>query len=137
MIKLLKQNKFYLILAFIISFYFLSYFVVNNALAEVPLGGVTYTTPNCGVDGLCNPLGENSTIMSVLQKIISYLLMIGAPIVGIMVLYGGFLILTAQDNPEKVKQGFDTIKWAAIGYIIVLCAWGIVAIIKEAIGVKP
>ena len=84
--------------------------------------------------GFTNPLGTTN-IFTILQKIISYLIMIGAPILAIMVIYGGYLILTAGDDPEKVKGGKNTILYATIGYIIIICSYGIIYIVKEVLGV--
>jgi hypothetical protein len=53
-----------------------------------------------------------------------------------MVLIGGFQIMTAGGNEEKVKEGKSTIKWAVIGYIIILLANGLVLIIKSVLGAK-
>ncbi|MCL5004645.1 MAG: pilin [Patescibacteria group bacterium] len=86
-----------------------------------------------GGSGLCDPF-NGKQLTDILQKIIGYLIGIGAPIVAIMVIYGGFLILTAGDSPEKVKSGKDVILWAVVGYVIVLCSWGVLYIIKEITG---
>ncbi|HDH31271.1 MAG TPA: hypothetical protein ENH26_00670 [Candidatus Wolfebacteria bacterium] len=76
-----------------------------------------------------NPLGAKD-ITDVLKKIVDYLIKIGAPILAIMILVGGFQILTAGGNLEKVITGRHTILYSVIGYAIILSAWGIIAIIK-------
>ena len=53
-----------------------------------------------------------------------------------MVLYGGFLILTAGDKPEQITKGKNTILYAAIGYTIILCSWGVIYIIQQVLGAK-
>lgn len=111
----------------ILSFVF---FLASNVLAKERLGGVS------GGSALTDPFG-NRTIFQILQNIIGYLIMIGAPILAIMVIYGGFLILTAGDSPEKVKSGKDVIFWAAVGYIIVLSSWGVLYIIGQIITNNP
>ena len=104
--------------------------ILNKALAA----GSGETTGG----GFRNPLnctGEGTAcFLDLLKKVIGYLITIGAPIVVIMVLYGGFLILTAGDSPEKVQGGRKTIQWAAIGYAIILCSWGIIYILGEVLG---
>ncbi len=82
---------------------------------------------------LADPFGAGTTIFTIIQSIIGYLIKIGAPILAIMVIYGGFLILTAGDSPEKVKSGKDVILWAVVGYTIVLCSWGVIYIMGEII----
>lgn len=102
--------------------------IINKALADS--GG--------GTGGFSNPLnctGEGKAcFLDLLKNIIGYLIMIAAPIVVIMMLYGGFVILTAGDSPEKVAGGRKTIMYAAIGYAIILCSWGIIYIIGEVLG---
>ena len=91
---------------------------------------VTVSCP--GGSTLCDPFG-GKTIFIIIEKIIGYLILIGAPILAIMVIYGGFLILSAGDSPEKVKSGKDVILWAVVGYIIVLCSWGVIYIMGQII----
>jgi hypothetical protein len=55
-------------------------------------------------------------------KITSLLFTISIPIVSIMVLVGGFQIMTAGGNPEKASSGKKTILYAAIGFLVVLMA---------------
>lgn len=101
---------------------------INKALAQVagvPQGG-------SGIN-LQNPLGAGS-IPALLDKIADYLIYIGAPILAIMILWGGFQILTAAGEPEKFKTGRTTIIYAAVGYGIILISKGITLIIKELFG---
>lgn len=100
---------------------------INEALGETKSGGIT------GGGGIYNPLGTES-FTELLKKIIGYLIKIGAPILVIMAIYGGFLILTAGDNPDKVKGGKNTILWAVVGYAIILVSWGFIYIIGEVLG---
>lgn len=122
-----KFQKINYFLLFIIFISLLSFSV--NVLAQTkseykPTGG-----------GFTNPLGTTD-IFTILQGIIGYLIIIGELILAIMIIYGGYLILTAGDDPEKVKGGKNTILYATIGYIIIFCSYGIIYIIKEVLGVK-
>lgn len=117
---------------------FLNYSVIFAAGGSPGTGGSPGAGGSPGTSGFSNPLNCIGTgkacIFDLLKKIIGYLITIGAPIVVIMVLYGGFLILTAGDSPEKVQGGRKTIQWAAIGYAIILSSWGIIYIIGEVLG---
>ena len=58
-----------------------------------------------------------------------------APIFVVMMLViGGFHILTSAGNPGRVTKGKDLIKWALIGYAIVLLSWIIINTIFSLIG---
>jgi hypothetical protein len=120
----IKKTKTFLFTA-LISFAVLNFILFNNAVAQN--GGGTISLPN---PLSCQDLG------CILTQIISKIAQLAIPIVVIMVLIGGFQIMTAGGNEEKVKEGKSTIKWAVIGYIIILLANGLVLIIKSVLGAK-
>lgn len=136
MIYLLKNKNtlfIFSLITIVLMSLFLNYSVIFAAGGSPGTGGSPGAGGSPGSGGFSNPLGTTS-IFELLKRIIGYLITIGAPIVVIMVLYGGFLILTAGDSPEKVQGGRKTIQWAAIGYAIILCSWGIIYIIGEILG---
>jgi len=81
---------------------------------------------------LTNPLGDNTnSVGDVLSRIIDGLQTLAIPIVGIMILVGGFQILFAGGDPEKFKKGKKTILYAVVGYAIILVANGIDELIRN------
>ncbi len=83
----------------------------------------------CSPGGLTDPLC-GLTLPAAVQKITNLLLVIAAPIASIMVLYGGFQMMTAAGDPEKFSKGRKTLLYAAIGFLVVLLAGQVVNIIK-------
>ena len=79
---------------------------------------------------LTNPLGADD-FGEVAEKVIGALTVIATPIVAVMVLVGGFQILTAAGDPEKFSKGKKTILYAAVGFVIILLAQGVVGIIND------
>ena len=79
---------------------------------------------------LPNPLNVGS-IPELLNNIAGYLIYISIPVVTIMIIYGAFQMLTAAESPEKFKSGKQTIIYALIGFIIVILAKGVTALIEE------
>ncbi|MEK7117392.1 MAG: hypothetical protein AAB861_01315 [Patescibacteria group bacterium] len=71
-----------------------------------------------------NPLkGGTDSIPVLLEKIISEaLLPIGAVVVVVMIIYAGFLYVTARGKPEDIKKAHDALLYAAIGAGILLGA---------------
>ena len=65
------------------------------------------------------------------EAIINGLFIIAIPLVSIMVLWGGFQILTAGGDPTKFTNGKKTLIYAVVGFAVVLVAQGVVFIIKE------
>ncbi len=78
-----------------------------------------------------NPL-RTSNIVELLNEIIKEITFKLAPIlVTLFVLIGAFQILFASGDPKKFEVGQRTIKYAVVGYLILLLSSGIVFIIKE------
>lgn len=97
----------------------------GNVFAEetgkIP-GGVT----------LDNPLGETS-IIKIISNILDWLIIYSIPILALMILIGGFQILTAKDSPEKITSGKKTIMFAVVGFVIILISKGIALILLNII----
>ena len=65
-------------------------------------------------------------MISDVNKIINVVLgVLGVVAVGVII-YGGFLFLTAQGDPGRIKKGKDSITWGVIGLIIALLSWSII-----------
>lgn len=79
---------------------------------------------------LVNPLGENTTIESVLSNVMDWLVKLGAPVAALMIVIGGLQMLFASGNPEKFKKGQQTILYTAIGYGIIIIGNGLIKILE-------
>jgi preprotein translocase subunit Sss1 len=86
-------------------------------------GGVT----NVNVIG--QGAGQGDAFVNVVRGAINWVLGILAFIALIILLYGGFLMVTASGDEEKYKKGFTILKQAAIGLLLVGIAWFVVSII--------
>lgn len=82
-----------------------------------------------GNAGLFDPL-SGCDLPCITGKIIQILTVVGAPIASIMVLWGGYQIMTAAGDPEKFKTGRHTILYAAIGLVVLLVANSVPALIQ-------
>lgn len=109
---------------------------LNKFLADVG-SQTTGGTPggSGGPISIPNPLQVNS-FSDLIDRITGYLMVIGAPIVTLMVLWGAFQILTAGANPDNVTKGRKTITYAVIGYAVILISKGLTLIIKDILGSK-
>jgi len=62
------------------------------------------------------------------------------PLIGlvsfIMILVGGFTILTAGGNPEGIKRGGQTITYAVAGLALAIVSWLILVFIENLTGAK-
>ena len=109
------------------------------SIAKKYIGGVALcgfiSIPSAFADNsvspLTNVLGAGSTFQTVLSNVDAFLLAIAAPICGIMVVWGGFQMITAGGNPEKFSSGKKTLLYAAIGFAVVIFASSVVPLIQS------
>jgi len=78
-----------------------------------------------------NPLGQTSDIYTLIEIITKFLIGLAIVITPIIVVYAGFLYITAGGNEEKVKTAQKVLIWALIGFALVLIARGVPALIKQ------
>ena len=77
-----------------------------------------------------NPFKEE-TIEGLITTIIKDILIpIGSVVAVVMVIYAGFLFVTARGDTGQITKAKDALFWAVIGAAILLGAW----VISEAIG---
>lgn len=102
-------------------------------LTGVVLFGILWTGNYASALELPNPL-RCRDIPCLLRAIADFLLLVAIPILTIMVLWAGFLYLTAGGDPQRVQAAHKALLWAVIGFAIVLINWGIANIIEEILG---
>lgn len=81
-----------------------------------------------------NPLGEGTTISSLLDKIINFLIAVAIPISTIMVLWSAFLFMTSGGDQKKLDQAKATLKWVVAGITLLLLSKGIAYTIRISLG---
>lgn len=89
--------------------------------------GTTHTTTNTPSSfpiKIPNPLKGNATdLKTLLNSIINNVIIpIGGVVVVIMIIYAGFLYVTARGAPDKIKTAHQAILWAVVGAAILLGA---------------
>ena len=91
--------------------------------------------PNGGITTIPNPLNSNyqdvtSFVVAVLQNIV---LPIGVVIVVFMLIYAGYLFVTAQGNETKVSEAKKTFLYVVIGAAILLGSIVIAKAVKNTV----
>lgn len=76
----------------------------------------------CNID----PSHKDDNLISDVNKIINVVTGVLGVVAVAVVIYGGFLFLTAQGDPGKIKKGKDSITWGIIGLVIALLSWSII-----------
>ncbi len=100
--------------------------LASVVFAQDPWGG---GSTGSGIT-LMDPL-ECEDFLCVSDKIIDFLFTLAMPLTAILVLVGGFQMITAGGSPEKFSAGKKTIIYAAIGFAVVLLAKGVVGFIQD------
>lgn len=82
-----------------------------------------------GVVTIVNPF-KKDTIRGLIETIVNEILLpIGSVVAAVMIIYAGFLYVTAGGDPGQVKKAHEALLYAVIGAAILLGAW----VISEAI----
>ncbi|MBI5079354.1 hypothetical protein HZB06_01595 [Candidatus Wolfebacteria bacterium] len=80
-----------------------------------------------------DPLG-GAIFVQIIDKVLNYFILISIPILALMILIGGFQILTARGDPGQITTGRKTITYAVIGFLVILVSKGVALILLEIIG---
>ena len=82
---------------------------------------------------LKNPLNFSS-VEGLLDNIANLLYTLSIPLLVIMIIIGGYYLLTAGGNPEKIGTGKKVITWAIIGFVVILVAGSVASLITNLLG---
>ena len=91
-------------------------------------------TVNYGYSTVTNPL-QTVSVPVVAGRIVNAFLLIVGSIFLIIIIYGGFVWMTAAGNEAKVAKGRKTLSWGVMGIIVIFLAWMLVAFIFETLNV--
>ena len=75
-----------------------------------------------------------STIGDILNELLKYIYPLAGILLFVMLILGGFDLLTSAGNEEKVKKGQGRITSAVIGFAILFAAYWIMQIIQIILG---
>ncbi len=113
----------------------------KNPSADVPPTGGTVNSgvtvkPGQSFDTILgtffNPL-EFTSITELIVRLINIGLLFAAMIAVIVIISGGFNLVTAMGNETKITKGKKSIMWAIAGLVVCLLSFSIVAIIQKVI----
>ncbi len=85
---------------------------------------------------LPNPFGTNTTLIQVLNNLVSALLTASVLIATIVIIYAAFMIVTAGGDSGKVEQAKKTILYVVIGLGVILMFKVIIAVVGQIVGVR-
>jgi hypothetical protein len=107
--------------SFSLVFLFLSFLA---GIPRVDAAVVTFSSPTPKV----------GTLYLFVVEVLKIVIKIGVPVVAIMLIWSGYLFVSAQGDPTQLKKAKDSFVWGVVGAAILLCAVLIATIIKNTIG---
>ncbi|MDO8408279.1 MAG: TrbC/VirB2 family protein [bacterium] len=84
-------------------------------------------------DTLTNPLGAGTDLEQLLADILSFVVEIGSVVVVLMLVYVGYLFVTARGEPAKITTARTSLLWTVVGALILLGAQAIALAIEETV----
>lgn len=82
---------------------------------------------------LTNPLGNINTPQALIGKVINAVLGVVGSLALLIFVYGGLIWMTSSGSAEKIKQGRDTLLWAAIGLVVIFSAYGLTRVVLSSV----
>ncbi len=86
-----------------------------------------------GSGALFNPLGSGATLPGLLASILAFVVRIGAIVVVFMLVYVGFLFVTARGKEADITQARQALLWTVVGALILLGAQAIAIAIQATV----
>ena len=86
-----------------------------------------------GFTCLCNPL-QAKTFTDLINNIMNFLFGVSIVIIPIMVVFAGFMFLTAGGNPAQFTKARSLLLWTAVGFGVILLAKGLTTVLRQIIG---
>ena len=113
-------------------------FLVLSSLLLLPVlvmaqSGTCPTTS--GPNQIPNPL-RYCEIVTIIDSILSYMSWLAVVLAPLLVLVGAFYIMSAGGDAKRLTTGKNFIIWAAVGFVLVIGARGVMGLIKAAIGIQ-
>lgn len=88
----------------------------------------TYTAPTVGI---LDP--TTTSISTIIEKIISWVLLFAGAIAVLFIIYAGFMYVTSAGNKERIETAKKTLTFAVIGLIVIILANFIVGLVGTTI----
>lgn len=100
--------------------------------------GVPPSTTNSGVPptssgALQNPLNNINSLPELLHAVLQAVTVLGSILLSLMLVYVGFLFVTAQGNSEKLQSARSALVWTLIGGLILLGAQAISIVVQNTV----
>lgn len=80
-------------------------------------------------------LGSQYTVGEILSDLLPYIYVMAGLVLLLLLITGGFSLMTSAGNPDKIKAGYGKIKSALIGFLIIFISYIVAMLIQTILGV--
>lgn len=111
--------------------------LISTASALLFPGIVSAYGEQCGANGIntaigCIPILGSNPGTGFMAWLLRWATGIGSGIAFLLILYGGFMVMTSQGNPERIKVGQELITSAISGLLLIILS----IFLLKAIGIQ-
>jgi hypothetical protein len=97
-------------------------------------GGISGPGGSLNLDARKFGFNGELSFMTFVDQILEISIQVGTIVLAVMIVYTGFLFVTAQGNEEKLTQARNSLTYVLIGGAIILSAVTLSAVITNTIG---
>lgn len=83
-----------------------------------------------------NPCTDVTIFVTLMLKIVNYLLSFVGGLALLFFIYGGFVLIFSSGSPDKITQGKEIIMSALLGLVIAFCGYVLVSYLGTAVGIS-
>ncbi len=98
--------------------------------------GAFFTSLNTAIFGNAGPSEDLTTPRGIIGRLLPYLFVFGGLILFVMLVWGGFEMLTGAANPKSQEAGKQRITTAFIGFILLFCSYWLAKILEIVFGIS-
>lgn len=96
----------------------------------------TFAAFNRAIFGASGPDSQLTTPRGIISKLLPYLFTFGGLILFVMILWGGFEMLTGAANPKSQEAGKQRITAAVIGFLLLFSSYWLAQIVQAVFGIS-
>lgn len=104
--------------------------MAQKAAAQVGGGGLGSQDDQLNLIGVA---GKNSGLASVIGGIVNFFLGFVGLVAVLILIYGGFTMITSAGDADKFAEGRKMIIYAIIGIVIIVVSWTVVGTLLEGL----
>lgn len=83
---------------------------------------------------IIQPPIEYNSVEEVIGAIVDWVYRIALVLAPLMIMIGGFYLITAAGDPERVNTGKKIITWTIVGIVVVLLATSVKLVLENILG---